>query len=587
MLKYSKRRKNPHRQIFKTFSQFLNDLEKGVITPTLISKYNTVQVLSDDKLIQIFNNPKIAIEQKEIIVNFLLTEKNIAMTNAKKQLIYLGTPNGVGEWLSRIAGRLNKEVRENLFAHFASKRFSNDDLREMTINQEFNVELIIKVINSFPSFTTTLIDLCSDLEHVKKIYEPLLWVLYDKLMQNEPKIIPPYLKIFVYTKLFGHVLGLSKKIDYSISGEQFCVDPEGNYTWVSIRKLLHQMQRFNTIGKNANKFGPILEAFQFSFKYLRKYLCDYANFNDTTAIDFERRYKEGSLLPIFTGWEGHSVGVVLYGPFLVYCNRGEKGADSNNTSLYMVENPDLINMDWMKSVIKPFKNGEDLHEVLEKVVRLKKPIFQFPTKEQDSGTCSYVNPKGLIEAILALMTAYPTIKDMSPKAERFIQVAKSIDNRKEYKQFTRFIRDCEIDFLIEELKLEKDPISRELLIVLTVEILTAHHGENCRSERKKGQELERANKLLEGMPNDILTRLEQMPLLVGIINNIRMQFQSHVLLQSFLSKENERTTTNSMVDKLQFKNHKEQWRNALQYASKIGKNSQQKRTAVGKAGKNR
>jgi hypothetical protein len=211
-------------------------------------------------------------------------------------------------------------------------------------------------------------------------------------------------------KRFSHVLGLKSKTKLSFKQYQIDLQGEGN-TLRSSKALLFEMVRDYVKNPDLeptvkNNFDNILNA-----------MADKPN-----AVNI--KYVE-------CGWPGHAVGVAIVGDKLALCNRGDRYSElSGGVKIFNLKSEN--NAVFLNDLKRQSKSSKEFEAQLGKLVDLQNPTHEFKQiKDQNHGTCSFVNQKSLIVAMLHLQGDQQAYEH--------------------YKQFTAWLRDREIDKTIKNL----------------------------------------------------------------------------------------------------------------------------------------
>lgn len=256
-------------------------------------------------------------------------------------------------------------------------------------------------------------------------------------------------------------------------------------------------------------FGQIIASLETS--------SNFANLN-MTGEDFAAYYQTSDLviLPIVINVDVHGV-MLPHGigvafdksgkgdnddSYLVYCNRG--GGARKELGIYRITkaeqavldsklaNPDL----WKKFFTQGGMADADFSAFLAEHIasfRAGTPEFRLKPKDQKHGTCAFVNVKALVEALLFLSMLHNSrSKRSSADPEKYLLIAKQL-----YKEFTAHMRDTDLDELITEFKINRDPFLLDLFKL----IVNEHHGAERSDKRaeKIAGELSRLLKILNNL----------------------------------------------------------------------------------------
>jgi len=346
-------------------------------------------------------------------------------------------------------------------------------------------------------------------------------------------VIPDPYKII---KEMGHLLGLSTSIN--LDAKETSVETEFNRRLESFLLLDEVVEKYSerliSDTEQSKHFEIISEAIGQTKEYLK--------FNEeVTAEILCDRFKAEKCTIIPTGWPRHAISIVLYKDYLVVVNRGdrEKGDESKErTLIYKIPDKNAITPDFIKN-LNP-KGDPPSKEIIMGHIRdivgvgpekTLTPFVELPTKDQKHGTCSFVNPKGGVEAILFL----EKLEELK-KLPEYVEAA-AIENakkyaREEYKKFTNDIRNQGVSKLIdfrEKACSKNNEENKKVAIQLAVAVMIEHHGEEKYSDNQKqlprkvkiAQELKREFDLLKAFSSEerkqIIQEIQSKPQFIDLL----------------------------------------------------------------------
>lgn len=268
-----------------------------------------------------------------------------------------------------------------------------------------------------------------------------------------------------------------------------------------LKNYLHQ-----TNIKNVHHFGTIFSSFQVYDQFLKA---------KTDKKSFLDLYRQKQLVCITSGWKGHGVQFFLKDGWLSYTNRGAGGDPKYGTKIYKIkDNADIesfiskitcdITFPVDTGLISKEESQNFIEESLKEIVDIHEPFIKFEQKTQKIGNCALANNKSGIAGAECLLWVTEFLKthsikelDEKVKAELIREV--SLD----YKAFTNFMRDSEVDTLISELKSETDEKNKEFYYELLSSIVLTHPEFN----KKNGRQGIRICKIWEVLPETHRLRL--------------------------------------------------------------------------------
>lgn len=318
----------------------------------------------------------------------------------------------------------------------------------------------------------------------------------------------------------GHILGLNGTVTIRKPSSKTERDIEiaGGNDQQSLQCLIRLMREYlKTMQENSELsifFKQIVSAFQTTIG----------------KIDYEQLAKrineQNDLIIIPAGWRTHSFTLAFYRNRLIICNRGA-GMSSSGTMIYR-NHTRKITSDFLLSLNDDNNTREKVLKSIESEFGLENSetlLVGLPLKSQRHGTCSFVNPKSSIQGILYLLKSESEIRRSWTRLTGLTRTGfnfarQTIDEtakrfaRREYKNFTNFIRNFMVSKMINNYK-SKPPLSNGSIcnsdadrsivyLELFMLILEQHHGQDHldtshdRTEKKK-QELERAEMIISAL----------------------------------------------------------------------------------------
>lgn len=341
-----------------------------------------------------------------------------------------------------------------------------------------------------------LLTIVNDYAALKRIHPQAISLLYRYFNpKREWKTSStPLLEMYHTVKKVGHVLGLSGKIKFQVDTTKYRFDPEGEYSTVSLQYIAEHLALYQQ--KYPTEAGELItQAYQFSLSLAH---LSTNHYKPNAALLFANRYHEGKLVYLSTGWEGHGIGLGFYGDYLIICNRGKDGDQHHGCQVYKIKNKSKLTEEFFNKLgTWRFRDSKGLNAVLATVIDLDKPMLKFRCKGQRHGTCSYVNAKSIVEALIVLTQA-----SQNPTVNELADIYNTEYKRKKYKDFTRFVRDLEIDELIVNMFYAKDKTLLHFYANLSKEIIRQHHGKG-RGFIKDKDELKRAWNFYTRIPEKV------------------------------------------------------------------------------------
>lgn len=457
--------------------------------------------LTDSELIHILS----LFRDNDKMINFivLLSTTQSIEVNANNQSIALGTTekfihaytaNGLYPAL------LDAQKQKIIIEHFQKNRFSRAQLFYLMKN--LNKDQVRDLILSASCFLLKdLILLCNDIRKLAELNYNTIKLLYHHFNPKREwgSTATPLLDMYYFTYRAGHVLGLTKNIDTEVNGQKISLETNGEFDEVSMKILVEKLEQYREY-QPSDTIEFIYRAMKRCYDFLKPNSNSY---KPETAKELLKDYSNKQLVYLSSGWYGHTVGVGLYGRFLVVCNRGEAGDPKFGCKIYAIRNSKLITEKFIQSLANNLSDSVAFNKLLSPVVDLKNPLVRLRSKPQKRGNCSFANPKSIMEAFIILSQITPFASDQALQA-----IARQETKRIKYKKITRFIRDREIDELVKSMFYAHNNDLVNFYVTLVKAIIHEHHGKD-RGYIKDDQEILRACELYERCPQNIKLHLKK------------------------------------------------------------------------------
>ncbi len=341
-----------------------------------------------------------------------------------------------------------------------------------------------------------------------------------------------YDKMRDYVMRVGHGMGLSQKINISnpkivqINGKTIvephvvAVRTEGAkaHSYFGAEYVHEKLNRFLQYKIRKNKF--IISPWQKIYEAFNHLVTSAADKSRPLSIALFQRYQSKQLVIIPTGWSGHRVCLAIYKDKLFIINRGDKGDQNFGAKVYQIpkKNKSKITEFFINGLINNYYSS-DFFENISTIVNLKHPLYLFPLKGQKHGTCDVANHKSSIEPLLAVLE-----HDL-----RGIPMEQAINKAQhEYKEFTHFIREDEINILIKNIQNKHNTkVDNDFYLEMVKAVLREHHSipepsHTLQPNKKvKNMEMDRALKLIAALPSHYLNALKKDPEMQTILQKCK------------------------------------------------------------------
>lgn len=393
---------------------------------------------------------------------------------------------------------LNIKTPEGKDALFFAVINGQDEIQQALIKQGAQKDAVFAVANNF-----------SELQTFKRPQIGFLTEFIHAHKNPDEPLIP--LEAYYLATRFGHTIGLSVKVPQA-EGGNIELEVRGNSAERSLRWLHEYVGKYSqseALEGTPEKalFEKIDATLKRSASLLQRNSPIYSPEAAKTLCD---DYQKGEMIYIASGFRTppHSVGIALYGRHLVYCNRGREidgtELDQDRTRIYEIPEGFEITPEFLKSIMNMNnETPEDLKAALKDIMTEENLVASLPTKGQERGNCSFANSKATVEPMMLLLQ---NDKKDSENLKKI--VAQHVeDNRREYKNFSRYIREQEIELAVQMAPMAQSEEMKSFYVNLIKGIIKEHSGTHSttqsRSEDKAEQEVERVIKLVDSLPEEL------------------------------------------------------------------------------------
>jgi len=384
--------------------------------------------------------------------------------------------------------------QDAITSYIQSQQFNQSQLLYL-LNHLKNNDIRDLILTSDCFHKKDLILLCNQELNVKRFDYHLITLLYQYLnpQRQWASTQTPILDMHYFAFRAGHVLGITQKIKVKAENNTYYYNTNGNFDEVSMDVLVKKIDGYRQ-SKPSRTFDLIYQA----MKRCHNQLELSSNTYQKDAADiFFHQYLNNELTYISTGWPGHTVGVALYGRYLACCNRGQHGDQTFGCKIFEILDTTKVNQKYFELLTNSPKNYSEFMIGMLGLVDMSRPILRFRCKGQKRGNCSFVSPKSIIKALIVLM-------QIEPYASRDELYSAAIREKPRftYKNFTKYIRDREVDELVKNMFYAQDKILIQFYASLVKAIISEHHGRNHYTSKHQ-QEARRAYELYYRCPSHV------------------------------------------------------------------------------------
>lgn len=482
--------------------------EAYILKPPLsLTRYLLISTLSlfndDDQLIQ--------------FITKLSSQAQVTVTYDNKEVALGGIERFIRVYTSDslFPALLDKTKQRLIIDYFQRQQFTTGQLQYLFkhLNRDHIRDLILSA-NCFAR--KDLIALCKQQVTIEQLDKNILKLIYSYLNPNRKWSISetPLLDMYYFAYRAGHVLGVTENIRVVIGGSTKVIKTSGDYNATSMKLLVEKL--------NAYKQSCPSPLFNSIYRIMHDCYQKLELASNTYTADsneyFYEKYLRDEIVFVSTGWVGHTVGVALYGRFLVYCNRGQHGDQVNGIKIYAINDTSKVDKDFFNGITRVNGNYSDFIKTLKTITDLGRPLARLKKKGQKRGDCSFSNPKAIIEALIVLLQVPP-----DANIYQLMTVIRRESNRKKYRTLSQFIRDKEIDELIKNMYYAEH---NTLLVRYYAELVKAfikeHPGHNNTAANYQS-ELFRACDLYFRCPQKIKALLKTDVIFMQLMNSLKRE----------------------------------------------------------------
>jgi hypothetical protein len=406
--------------------------------------------------------------------------------------------------------------------------------RDFLLNYRFENESLIKIANDYAL--------------LKQLSYNAIELIYHFLnpVRRWQKPQTPLLDMYYFSYRAGHVLGLDKYVLSTIGGEKTSFYTEFGMASVSLQLLVNHLESFRQ--KNPSYVADtIYYAMKGSWQLMKFF--DYLYISEAPDY-FHEDYINGKLVYLSAGWQDHTVGLAFLGNYLAICNRGEDKDPNFGAAIYRIKNREEITANFFaRLVLNTSITSQRFHDILSTILDFDNPIVTFRSIPHKHDTCTFVNPKSIIEPLIVLVRSGGNASE-----ERVQAIAQEEYSRKKYKCFTQFMRNKEIDELIKNMFYAQEPDLILFYANLVKKIIREHHGKD-RFFIKDEKEIIRAVDLFHRVPDRILIHIKEDKSFIKLMDDIIKKHarlvgeaereESRLYLTSYNTYSKHRVTINS------------------------------------------
>ncbi len=183
------------------------------------------------------------------------------------------------------------------------------------------------------------------------------------------------------------------------------------------------------------------------------------NATRTNIINTFKKIKDPSYccpIIICSGWNWHSVTIIFFKNFFIYCNRGAGSKDFPGWKIYHIGSKEKITPQFLDNIAKRLnftsKNHISVDEIIKELNATE--IFYALMKEQSAGNCTYTSAKAAISALMTLWE-YLKVNGNSLILNKKTFKTSHLKAKFIYKEFSNYDRQLALDNFFIDLEINK------------------------------------------------------------------------------------------------------------------------------------
>lgn len=217
---------------------------------------------------------------------------------------------------------------------------------------------------------------------------------------NKEQIPMPMTKTLLVAKMLAHRFSLDGEIKINIDSREFFVELEGHHNkvtalecYLSFQEYIENLKKQPTLPEYFDSYLHTLEALQFA-----------ANENINGHLYMSKLYESylsQSPIPLFipSGWDGHAVGIVIFGDSLYKCNRGQGSDHEHGIVAYKIGNFQGFDEALFDKLLYALGSSDFIQVELDEILDLTE-MGRFEAAPQTVGNCAWFSAIESVHAIL-------------------------------------------------------------------------------------------------------------------------------------------------------------------------------------------
>lgn len=215
-------------------------------------------------------------------------------------------------------------------------------------------------------------------------------------------LVPELHQFYIDTKSVLHAFGVRNRYEVEIPDIGVLnIQSEGHWGHLTTELAENSIFAFTNEVKQQHQGGLKHSIFESIDSVLKD--SDYLlkNISKNTANDTLEKYKQGDMVLLPTGWDGHFITFILHDNILIVCNSGQRfQLKITGATIYEITQPEALNPDLILEIIGN-ENQMDLEYNLHYKLGLI-PIHNLQFPDQEAGNCAWYSFLPAVKSMIFL-----------------------------------------------------------------------------------------------------------------------------------------------------------------------------------------
>ena len=224
------------------------------------------------------------------------------------------------------------------------------------------------------------------------------------------QVAMPMTKTLLTAKMLAHRFSLAGEMNIYPEGKPLPVSLEGHFNQMTAVESFLSFQAYVDYLKKQPELPQYFEAYTHTLEALRFAATSYNSANAYMDKFYENHLSSPSPLFVPSGWDGHAVGIVIFGDTLYKCNRGEGSDSIHGIVAYKIGNFQGFDEALFDKRLAGNGSSYFLQSELDEILALTE-IGRYEAPPQTVGNCAWFSA---IESIHAILIAEFTMLTNDP-----------------------------------------------------------------------------------------------------------------------------------------------------------------------------